>query len=131
MKSYVTPMLSFESFELTSNTASACGKPTRTPTNRTCGVTVPGVGNVFFDGVAGCDYPGADGDYSVCYDVPLDWGRAQAVEKPGCRLVRSRVSRQPAAGGTHCVPPAVLYNKLVLEIRVPLADRFQPGMNGK
>ena len=41
MKSYVTPMLSFESFELTSNTASACGKPTRTPTNRTCGVTVP------------------------------------------------------------------------------------------
>lgn len=47
MKSYVTPMLSFESFELTSNTASACGKPTRTPTNRTCGVTVPGVGNVF------------------------------------------------------------------------------------
>ena len=35
------------------------------------------------------------------------------------------------AGGTHCVPPAVLYNKLVLEIRVPLADRFQPGMNGK
>ena len=72
MKSYVTPMLSFESFELTSNTASACGKPTRTPTNRTCGVTVPGVGNVFFDGVAGCDYPGADGDYSVCYDVPLD-----------------------------------------------------------
>lgn len=35
------------------------------------------------------------------------------------------------AGGTQCVPPAVLYNKLVLEIRVPLADRFQPGMNGK
>ena len=26
MKSYVTPMLSFESFELTSNTANTCGK---------------------------------------------------------------------------------------------------------
>ena len=48
MKSYVSPIVSFESFELSANTANACGNKTHTPTNNACGVDVPGVGTVFF-----------------------------------------------------------------------------------
>ena len=75
MKSYVPPMLSFESFALTSNTANACGQATHTPTNRTCGVTIPGVGTVFLSGIQGCEYTEADGEYSVCYHNPDDTQR--------------------------------------------------------
>lgn len=72
MKSYVSPIVSFESFELSANTANACGNKTHTPTNHTCGVDVPGVGMVFLNEVEGCKYKGSDGDHSVCYDIPLD-----------------------------------------------------------
>lgn len=72
MKSYVSPIVSFESFELSANTANTCGNKTHTPTNHTCGVDVPSVGMVFLNEVEGCKYKGSDGDHSVCYDIPFD-----------------------------------------------------------
>ncbi len=42
MKSYVTPMLSFESFDLTSNTATSCGWKTDTHSSGSCGLDIGG-----------------------------------------------------------------------------------------
>lgn len=75
MKSYVSPMLSFESFELTSNTANTCGKAVHLHAKDVCGAYVPGVGNVFLSGIEGCEYTGADGNYSICYQNPSDTQR--------------------------------------------------------
>lgn len=75
MKSYVTPMLSFESFELTSNTANTCGTPVHLQAKDDCGAYVPGVGTVFLLEISGCKYKGADGDYSICYQNPSDTQR--------------------------------------------------------
>ena len=72
MKSYVSPIVSFESFELTSNTANTCGKPVHLLAKDVCGAYVPEVGNVFLSGIEGCEYTGADGEYSICYHNPDD-----------------------------------------------------------
>ena len=70
-KTYVKPEVHFESFELSTNIAYACGKPTHTPTNGTCGVTIDGLpGTVFLSTVAGCKYEKQDGYSGLCYHQP-------------------------------------------------------------
>lgn len=75
-KTYVKPEVYFESFELSTNIAYACGKPTHTPTNGTCGVTINGIGTVFLSGIAGCKYTNINGEdvkdgyNGICYHVP-------------------------------------------------------------
>lgn len=70
-RKYEAPMMSFEDFELSANIATTCGTPTGSPSGGTCSYPLPGVGNVFLDSIEACDYKGADGDYSLCYDVPI------------------------------------------------------------
>ena len=69
MKSYVTPMLSFESFELSSNTAGNCGVRIDTQSSGTCGIDEPGVGQIFLDGMNFCLVP-VDDKRPVCYHNP-------------------------------------------------------------
>ena len=69
-KTYTKPELYFESFELSANIATGCGIITKTATQGICGYDQPGIGTLFVQKEAGCSYIGADGDYSVCYDVP-------------------------------------------------------------
>ena len=71
MKSYVTPMLSFESFELTSNTASACENTTHEFASGECGLWIGGA-NLFLEGITGCNVPVQDGHDGYCYHHPTD-----------------------------------------------------------
>ena len=63
MKSYVTPMLSFESFELSSNVAL-----------NSCTYSLVGGRNVFVSAETSCyDLTAPGGEYgTVCYQVPND-----------------------------------------------------------
>lgn len=73
MKSYVSPIVSFESFELSSSGASSCGVRIDTFSNRDCGLDQPGIGVIFVTGIAGCKKPvNDDGESGYCYHVPID-----------------------------------------------------------
>ncbi len=72
MKSYVTPMLSFESFALSSNTATSCGEHINTHSDGKCGLELPGYGVVFLSGVEGCKRGVGDGTRDICYHAPFD-----------------------------------------------------------
>lgn len=70
-KAYVKPEMYFESFELSASIALSCGRPTLTPTDGTCGITIVGVpGVVFLNTVQDCDYKSEDGYKSYCYHQP-------------------------------------------------------------
>ena len=66
MKSYVTPMLSFESFDLTSNTATSCGWKTDSQSSGDIGGQV-----IFLTSVAGCITKVEDGK-KYCYHALAD-----------------------------------------------------------
>ena len=70
MKSYVTPMLSFESFDLTSNTATSCGLKTDTQSSGSCGLDIGGQ-VIFLTSVAGCITKVEDGK-KYCYHALAD-----------------------------------------------------------
>ena len=69
MKSYVTPMLSFESFALTSNTATSCGEHIDTHSAGTCGIDKGGGQILFLTGMSVCTDQVEEGDV-YCYQVP-------------------------------------------------------------
>ena len=70
MKSYVTPMLSFESFELTSNTATSCGNNQYNHSTGTCGVDI-GSTVLFLSSIPNlCSMPVEDGYGGYCYHNP-------------------------------------------------------------
>lgn len=72
MKSYVSPIVSFESFELSTNTASTCGNPTHTPASGTCGIDI-GSMVLFLSAMTACTAPGVDdGTGGYCYHQPTD-----------------------------------------------------------
>ena len=73
MKSYVTPMLSFESFELSSNVGSSCEYKTNHALN-SCTYSLVGGRNVFVSAATSChDITALGGEYgTVCYQVPND-----------------------------------------------------------
>lgn len=71
-KVYSKPVIIYDDFRLSANIAAGCADPTNTPSGGMCGVDISGVGTVFTAGVTGCQYTGADGDYSICYDIPTD-----------------------------------------------------------
>lgn len=72
MKSYVSPIVSFESFELGTNVASSCGKPTHTPARGMCGIDMGGGEILFITGMDVCTKPVKDGEYGYCYHNPDD-----------------------------------------------------------
>lgn len=69
MKSYVTPMLSFESFALTSNTATSCGEHIDTHSAGTCGIDKGGGQILFLTNMDVCNDKVEEGDI-YCYHVP-------------------------------------------------------------
>lgn len=70
-KEYSKPMAFVEDFSLQTSIAAGCQKVTSTQAENQCGYLVPGIGNVFVDGVEGCFYKAQDGAYnSPCYHVP-------------------------------------------------------------
>ena len=73
MKSYVSPIVSFESFELSTNIAGTCGNPTRTPAAGTCGIDI-GSRVLFLSDMTGvCTAPGVDdGTGGYCYHQPTE-----------------------------------------------------------
>ena len=70
-KTYTRPVVSFESFELSTSIATGCEYKSNHQQG-TCGYNVPNVGNVFISTEQGCDYTSSDGDYGICYHVPVD-----------------------------------------------------------
>lgn len=76
MKSYVTPMLSFESFDLTSNTANVCGVPVHTQASGVCGLWIGGE-TIFTSEISGCSGSPVedDGRSGYCYHQPHDNNR--------------------------------------------------------
>lgn len=70
-KTYVKPLASFESFELSASIAGGCAKPMG-HTQTDCSYYVGGVGNIFVNDVQVCVYVQPDGAYGVCYHVPTD-----------------------------------------------------------
>ncbi|MBE6569628.1 MAG: hypothetical protein E7658_05365 [Ruminococcaceae bacterium] len=73
-KTYVKPMIVFESFKLTTNIANGgtCDKKVGNPSEGTCGIpTAPGSPITLFDSSvgAGCTMTGVDG-VDGCYHVP-------------------------------------------------------------
>lgn len=72
-KSYVKPQVFFEDFQLSANIAGNCAIKTWHAENA-CqwSKDVEGVGKVFISRELGCEYTGNDGDYSVCYHIPVD-----------------------------------------------------------
>ena len=76
-KSYVKPQVFFEDFQLSANIAGVCGIPTGHAENE-CqwSISIPGIsGNAFVTEEMGCGYKPNDGDYDVCYHVPVDANR--------------------------------------------------------
>lgn len=73
MKSYVSPIVSFESFELSSTYASGCEYKTGHNINA-CVYVLVGGRNVFVNSDTNChDITAPDGEYgAVCYQVPSD-----------------------------------------------------------
>ena len=66
-KAYSKPIITFESFTLSTNIAAGCEYRTTSEA-----LLFPGVGYVF---VSGCDYPVGtdDGQYNgICYHVPIE-----------------------------------------------------------
>lgn len=70
-KTYTRPVVSFESFELSTSIATGCEFKSGHQMD-SCGYKVPGVGNVFISKDQGCDFESSDGDYGICYHVPVD-----------------------------------------------------------
>lgn len=66
MKSYVSPIVSFESFELSSTTASSCGVDTHLHSRNTCGLEDPSYGVIFMESMSFCETK-VSGDYPICY----------------------------------------------------------------
>lgn len=75
-KSYVKPQVFFEDFQLSANIAGVCDIPTNHAEDE-CQwtVEVPGIGKAFVTEGMGCGYSPNDGDYGVCYHVPVDASR--------------------------------------------------------
>lgn len=73
MKSYVSPIVSFESFELSSTYASGCEYKTGHNVNA-CVYVLVGGRNVFVNSGTNChDITAPGGEYgAVCYQVPSD-----------------------------------------------------------
>lgn len=72
-KTYVKPQVYFEDFQLSANIAGNCAiKTMHAETECKWFKNVEGVGKVFISKELGCEYFGNDGDYSVCYHVPVD-----------------------------------------------------------
>ena len=70
-KEYTKPMAIVEDFSLQTSIAAGCKETAPLPTEGQCGYPIPGIGNVFVSGVAGCTYTAQDGAYnSPCYHVP-------------------------------------------------------------
>lgn len=71
-KSYVKPQACFEDFQLSANIAAGCSWKSGHNLDD-CTFDVPGVGSVFITNEQGCKYVSKkDGDYGVCYHVPID-----------------------------------------------------------
>ncbi len=72
-KTYVKPVLYFDSFELSSSIAAGCEQLITNSTQGTCALIMAGGRNVFLDGVDACTTKQADGvDGFACYHVPVD-----------------------------------------------------------
>lgn len=70
MKSYVSPIVSFESFELSSSYASGCEYKTG-HAKGDCAYYVPGEGNIFLDDMQNCEINPPGGQFGkICYHVP-------------------------------------------------------------
>lgn len=67
-KTYTRPVVSFESFELSTSIAAGCA--TKSNHAEECLFEVPGVGAVFLDKATGCEFTPEEGH--VCYHVPTD-----------------------------------------------------------
>lgn len=63
-KTYVKPMMGFESFELSTNIAQGCSKHSNA-TPLFCTIDIGGV-TIFTE--TNCDY--TNPDFKVCYDIP-------------------------------------------------------------
>lgn len=66
-KTYTKPVVSFESFELSTSIARACA--VKNNFQNDCSFDVPGLGTVFLEGLA-CKITPEDG--VVCYHIPTD-----------------------------------------------------------
>jgi len=71
MKSYVSPIVSFESFELSSTTASSCGVDTHLHSRNTCGLEDPAYGVIFMESMSFCTFP-VDEEFHICYHQPTE-----------------------------------------------------------
>lgn len=74
-KTYVKPLASFESFELSANIAYGCGKKSNHADGQQgCGFYVTGIGYVFLEKNSCADYtpPEDDGSVGACYHNPTD-----------------------------------------------------------
>lgn len=72
-KTYVKPMVAFESFQMTSNIAGDCEEIIKNQSRDTCGLSIGGNMTAFITKENGCSFETVDGnpDYA-CYHVPTD-----------------------------------------------------------
>jgi hypothetical protein len=69
-KSYMKPILTFESLDISANIASGCAFISTTPVEYTCPVEDPETGWTIFSDPSACMMNLRPGD-TICYDIPL------------------------------------------------------------
>lgn len=71
-KTYTKPVVSFESFELSTSIAQTCA--VKSNFYDACSFDAPGMGSVFLDTTV-CKFTPEDGEAGICYHVPTDTTR--------------------------------------------------------
>ena len=70
-KTYCKPRICFEDFELAANIAGGCTVSSNQAKNQ-CAYDIPGIGKLFIDQSV-CEIKVfTDGQYGLCYHVPMD-----------------------------------------------------------